>query len=173
MDCVTCGRELPANAVFCIYCAAPIDPPKPADIGLSEAPATGATIRLDPATHPTVPEPAASPKPHHAARPAKPRKAHGRPHSQRHTDLSTPLFLIGLVLLFWSGRFWPGILLLLGFTYFVKEASYGRQARAIKHLLFLAGLALIFFAHAFWPGVIILIISSQVANHRRGFGCQP
>ena len=168
VDCVTCGRELPANAVFCIYCAAPTEPPKPA-----EAPATGATIRLDATEQLAEAEPAPAVQSHHAPRPAKPGKAHGRPHGQRHTDLSTPLFLIGLVLLFWSGRFWPGILLLLGFSHLVKEASYGRQARAIKHLLFLAGLALIFFAHAFWPGVILLIISSQVANHRRGFGCQP
>lgn len=168
MDCVTCGRELPASAVFCIYCAAPTEPLKPA-----QAPATGATIRLDPNEQlvEAAPEPVV--QPHHAPRPAKSKKAHRRPHRKRHTDPSTPLFLIGLALLFWSGQFWSGILPLLGFTYFVKEASSGRQARAIKHLLFLAGLALIFFVRAFWPGVILLIISSQVANHRRGFGCQP
>jgi TM2 domain-containing membrane protein YozV len=80
--------------------------------------------------------------------------------------------LIGLLLLIMTGTFWPGILVLIGVTKFIKHSVRGRTDRALRGLAFWGFLTLLLGAHMLWPGIILLIITSSLFNQRR-YGWQP
>jgi hypothetical protein len=161
MRCPHCDRSLPADAVFCIYCGTSLRAAPATDV--SEAPATGPTVRLDPAAAPSLssPPPAA---PKASARP--PRKA--RRHKGRNRgDASGWIFLLGFILLLSTNSFWPGILVLIGVVNYVKHSGRGRTQRALKDLFFWGGMAFLFWAHVFWPGIILLLLASSLLNGQR------
>jgi hypothetical protein len=72
--------------------------------------------------------------------------------------------MLGLVLLFLTGSFWPGILLLIGVTQYVKHDARGRGNHALSSLLFFGGLAFLFWTNMLWPGIVVLLIVSQLVR---------
>jgi hypothetical protein len=146
MKCPTCAREVPADAQFCIYCAARLMP----EIETAEPKAaTGPTRRLD--SEPVYDMPDMTPAP--AGQPAATvtRRRH------HHKELSTPFFFIGLAVLFATGNFWPGVLLLVGITSFINESARGRHREAVQGLIFFGGLTVLFATGWFWPGILLLL----------------
>ena len=77
------------------------------------------------------------------------------------------LFLVGFLILLVTNMFWPGILLLIGLTQYVKQNARGRTSRALRRLFFFAGLALLFWANFFWPGILLLFIAMHVLGSRK------
>ena len=122
-------------------------PVAPRSCVLTPAPgaaATGPTVHLDEA----APD-AASAEPG----PASP----AVPPARRWRELNGGLWLIGLGVLFLSGTFWPGILVLVGLSAYLEQRARGQQQYALRSLLFPLGLALLFWTHWFWPGILILL----------------
>ncbi len=150
MNCPQCRRSNPEDARFCIYCAAqlelvPQEPVAPAQ------PVTGPTTRLEePAYMQRTPNPA----PPSAPSPSVSTSAWG---SNREKEMNTALWLVGLGVLFLTGTFWPGILLLVGFSSYLQGVARGRQQKALRGLIFFTGLAILFWTNLFWPGILILI----------------
>lgn len=161
MNCAQCGRSIPGDAVFCIYCSSRVQQanPEPAP----QEPVTGSTIRLDPVMvapaagryQPNVVLPA--PRPNATRRRHMPPPQAQARHHQK--DLSGPIFLFGLVTLLMAGAIWPGILLLIGASNFAKEHARGRGDRALGKLLLMGGLALLFWTHTLWPGMLGLMLA--------------
>ena len=152
--CPSCARDIPADATFCIYCAAPLRVAPPAR---SQEPATGATIRLDPPP---------APAPVHPRRPRGAKRV--RPHRKsRRQDTLGPVFLLGILFLLVTRTFWPGILVLLGLMHFVRAANRGQSTRVLKQFVFLGGMALLFWSGFFWPGILVLMLASHLLSSRR------
>jgi hypothetical protein len=72
------------------------------------------------------------------------------------------IFLIGLVVLFASHAFWPGILLLIGVSNLFHQAARGRSDKGVQALFWLGGLTLLFATGVFWPGIFILFILNMI-----------
>ncbi|HEX6287983.1 MAG TPA: zinc ribbon domain-containing protein [Herpetosiphonaceae bacterium] len=164
MNCPKCNRTNPEDARYCIYCSAQLVPPAP-DVQ-DVAPATGPTTRLGGEQIPvyTVPAPAPlpAPAPQAAAASYPGRWAHNK-------EIGGAVFLIGLGILFLTGRFWPGILVLIGLTAFINEGMRGHSRNALQGLVFFLGLAVLFSTGWFWPGILILLGLMALFNGRRGF----
>ncbi len=155
MDCLQCGRTNPEDARYCIYCSAQL---VPAEETAPTRPATGPTTRLEqpqpmPSTPPVAPG-SDSPSAPAAAPAASTTCGWG---IGREKEVSTAVWLIGLGVLFLTGNFWPGILVLVGLSAYMHETAKGDQQGALRSLLFFAGLAALFWTNLFWPGILILI----------------
>ena len=178
MQCPHCERDIPADAAFCIYCAAPIAKAEPVE---PDRPATGSKIRLDPGQVAAASRRAPSKRTQPARTiivdnrcgahaPTPPvvidNRRNVRPRKHR-SDPSGGLFLVGLGILILTHTLWPGILLLIGLTHYVKENARGRAHRAVKRLVFFGGLGFLFWADLFWPGILLLLIAVHVLGSRR------
>jgi hypothetical protein len=148
MNCPQCGRSNPEDARFCIYCAAQLVPLEPA---ASAQPVTGPTTRLE---EPKYMQPTLNPAPPFASSSSVGTSGQG---TNRGKEMNTALWLIGLGALFLTGTFWPGILVLLGFSSYLQGVARGRQQKALRGLIFFTGLAVLFWTNLFWPGILILI----------------
>jgi hypothetical protein len=168
MNCPTCDRSVPADAKYCIYCAAQLQPDAPPTV---EQPVTGPTVRLGPT--PSYHLPSAAPVPPPAPIPAVPQHMAPRRKRRRSNDISGPVFFFGLVALFLTKSFWPGILLLLGITAFLSESAKGKPNDALQGLIFFGGLALLFWGGFFWPGILFLIGAMMLLSggKRHGWRC--
>jgi hypothetical protein len=176
MNCSRCGYDIPADAVFCIYCAARVRPEVETE---AHVPATGDTIQLDPAAVPALPA-----KRHRSVSPRQGRRAAVIPAAtistpprqkrkhRRHADPSGPLFLIGLFVLLVTNNFWPGILVLVAVTHFIREQARGRDHKALRDLIFWGGLAVLFWTHTFWPGILLLLLATSLIR-KRHFAWRP
>lgn len=147
MNCPTCERVNPGDAQFCIYCANRMTPVVPT---ATVAPATGPTTRLDPAVVPTYTMPAA---PVTATRQASP--SHSSSRRWQASDATPGIWLIGIGVLLLTGSFFPGILVLIGLTQYMKESGRGRYAKASQSLAFFLGLATIFWLGLSWPLILL------------------
>ena len=151
MICPTCDRSNPEDAHFCIYCAAPLVAAETS----TAVPTTSSAERLAPSPGMAVSEPAAAAAPVSAPEvPSVPSVAWWN--SRREQELGGAVWLIGLGLLFLTGTFWPGILVLLGITTYLHETARGRQEAAVRSVIFFCGLAALFWSGLFWPGILIL-----------------
>ena len=140
MICPMCDHVNSDSARFCDACGATLLRTEPAP----GAAATGPTVHLDEAA------PAAGgPEPG----PASPAVPSARPWR----ELSGGLWLIGLGVLFLSGTFWPGILVLVGLSAYLEQRARGQQQYALRSLLFAVGLALLFWTNWLWPGILLLL----------------
>ncbi|MBA3948285.1 MAG: zinc ribbon domain-containing protein [Herpetosiphonaceae bacterium] len=150
MNCPQCGRAIPSEAQFCIYCRARIAPQAPEQ---HVRPATGPTVRLGreavppaPQSVPTTP-PVYFPAPQGAG-------GYGRGRGRRG---GVGIFPIGMLILFVTGWWWPGILVLFGITALLDRVGGGRYRSGIPALIFFLALALLFSTHQFgnmwffWP----------------------
>lgn len=165
MICPTCKRTNPEDARFCIYCSTHLLP-SAAEVLEAQSPAIGPTTRLPESPMPayTMPDPAPIPAP------AVP---HGSGHIRRgpkhFNEASGAFFLIGLGVLFLTGSFWPGILVLIGVTAFMSEMGRGHKNNGLGALVFFCGLAFLFGTGAFFPGILILLGVMALLNSRLGF----
>lgn len=153
MNCPNCQRNNPADAQYCIYCATRLAP----EVEVKDAPATGATRRLDPMPAYTMPQ----------AAPIAPAPAPMPAPRQYNKELGGGMFLIGLGVLFLTGTFWPGILALIGITAYVNETARGRHREAAQGLIFFVGLSILFWSGWFFPGILILF-GLMALMHRGG-----
>ena len=148
MNCATCARPNPEDARFCIYCAVSLTAAEQTP-GAEATP--GPTVPLD--ARATTPAPAAAPPtPGAQSRSTPPWFA-----AQHNEEITGAIWLIGLGLIFLTGAFWPGILVLAGLTAYVQEAARGRQAEGLQELVTLTGIAFLFWTGLFWPGILILL----------------
>ncbi len=158
MNCPNCKRSVPADARYCIYCAARITPPAPE---VQTAPATGPTTRLDPRVVPAYTMPAsAAPAPQVVA----PRRGTRQHH--RKTPVGA-IWLIGLGLLILTGNIFPGVLALVGITSYMKESARGRPHKALESLVFFLGLTALFAVGFSWPGLFVWLGLMMLIKHRR------
>lgn len=174
VNCPRCHRNIPADAAFCIYCAAPLKAPVKVDV--PSAPVTGPTVRLDPAEartarvyeRPAAPGPAYPPAPPFA-RPPYPLRPTPVGASKRlhRSDPSGPLFLIGLFVLLATHTFWPGILILIGLTRYAKQHVRGSGNSALRSLLLWSAFASLFIPHMFWLSIVLFLIGSSIHGQRR------
>lgn len=170
MFCDGCQRSVPNDAVFCIYCATPVGAASVPAPRVVQEPATGPTVRLQPSDVQKV-----SPRVQGIyVAPAKPHKQHRqqkqRPRKQQQADHSFPVFIIGVLFLIAIGNIWPGILVLLGLTRFMKHQARGRANRALGKLIFWVGLAALWYTPFLWPGVVLLLFASHMIGKQRQAG---
>ena len=163
MNCPHCDRNIPADAAFCIYCAAPV---KLAPGIPQQPPATGATIRLDPAQAPTTPRRDRQRRARQVPQVPLGRQSVHRKR-KRTSDPSGLFFVLGFFFLITSSYFWPGILVLIGLTKFIKRQSRGASWRAARDLFFWGGLAFLFWTQTFWPGILLLLLATSLLGNRR------
>ncbi len=173
MRCAGCARTIPNDAVFCIYCAAPVGEARTPEPQAQPRPATGPTVRLRPTDVRTV-APSQQPVTVAPIAPAKV-KLHKHSHKKhkhkkhKHDDPSGPIFIIGILALIFTGNFWPGILILLGITGFINQSAKGHGNHALGHAVFWLGLAALMYTGTsfFWPGVILVIIASHIISKQQ------
>ncbi len=169
MNCPNCDRTIPDDAAFCIYCAAPAPHAPPV---AAREPATGATIRLDPAQAPMLVEPA-GPAPQRQPRRHRHHKAH-RSQAKCQSHQLGWLIPLGIVLMLVTRSWWlwPGIFVLIGLSNYTEKSARGYSTAALRKLVFWGGLAFLFWTGTFWPGIIILMLASSLI-HNRGWGWRP
>ncbi|MBX0330582.1 zinc ribbon domain-containing protein [Oscillochloris sp. ZM17-4] len=182
MRCPSCDAELPNDARFCIECGLTLDSAttgptvhlRPEDQAPVTCAACGASnpghaifcVRCgrrmgDPAPQPAPPRPAISGDVIQGA-PTMPtfqrarRAAPGR--SRDWEAASVAVFLIGIALLFFSKLFWPGILIVIGLSNFVRVAGRGQIGVGLRNTFWLFGLAFLFMMpRLFFPGILVLV----------------
>jgi hypothetical protein len=157
MKCPRCERPVPADAQFCIYCAAPLASAAPAAPANA---ATGPTTRLNPQVVERYRMPATAPAP--APQMTMPRQRHR--HGHRQNDSIGAVWLIGLGLLFLTGHFFPGILFLIGITSFLKHSGRGRDRKAVQTLVFFLGLTALFWYGFSLPLLLIWLGAMALLN---------
>lgn len=157
MFCPTCGKSNPVDAQFCIFCATRLEPVVVDSV--PQNPVTGPTVRLD---APSTQTPSTSNAPQHP-------QSSQQPQRRSKSDWSG-LFFIGLGLLFLTGTFWPGILLLIGLMAFINHG--GRHRDGLQGLLFFGGLAFLFATGLWWPGILVWLgVMSLIGSPRHGWRC--
>lgn len=139
--CGNCGVQNPAGAVFCVNCGQRMV----ADIN-------GPLV--EPAELEQRPGSAMPPMPSLPPMPAAPGRKRRRKMGE---DVAGGIFLIGLAVLFLTGYFWPGILVLIGLTGMISSFAQGKPRDGLSAFVFMSGLAVLFATGAFWPGILILI----------------
>ncbi len=140
--CGNCGAQNPSGAIYCVNCGQRLI----VDIG--HLPAEPAELERRP------PQPSMPPMPSMSPMPAAPGRKRRR---KMGDDLTGGLFLIGLAILFLTGTFWPGILVLIGLSGMLSSFGHGKTRDGLSAFVFMSGLALLFATDAFWPGILILI----------------
>lgn len=141
--CGRCGTANPRGAVFCVNCGQRLVP----DIGAD--PDDGNRQHPAPATLPPVESAPAAKK---------------RRWRRSNDGFAGGLFLIGLALLFLTGTFWPGILVLVGLSGLLASVGRGDLRDGISGFVFMAGLAFIFAVDLFWPGILVVVGLAAIAR---------
>lgn len=187
IHCVKCGEDNPPDSRFCIDCGAPLAPAPidvattGPTIKLSGKPCMACrTLNADTATvcvscgKPLVSATPATPPPVVVVKPVAPRVPppnygpwqgswNGPRHPPRPKQGMHPEHVIWIVagiamlVLLSMGRFWPGILLVMGFASLASAWASGRAGKGLMSLLWLGGLALLFTTGMFWPGIPVLL----------------
>lgn len=185
MQCQTCGADLPDDASFCIECgAAATAPARTGATVVLPRPAAPAAAVICPACGasgppdstfcvrcgrrlglaPTAPRPPVRPLPAGAPIARRPtpygRRGQGRRGRGAGGSAFIPaVFLIGMgLLLFLKAPFWPALLVLIGITVFLGEATRGRYINGLRGVLWLFGIAFLVVTQRFWwPGILILM----------------
>lgn len=158
MKCPTCDRLNPEDAQFCIYCAARLTPPAAV---MEATPATGPTKRLGEEAAPSYQMPAPP------AAPSLPQRPSGRPRFG--TESIGAIWLIGLGILFFTGEIFPGVLVLVGLTSYIKAAARGREQDGLRSFVFFGGLAAMFWFGWFWPLILVWVGAMILFNRGRGW----
>ncbi len=82
------------------------------------------------------------------------------------------IILIGLVLLIWTGHFWPWILALIGLASLPDGIARGGPIAGAAPAVWLVALAWMIASGTLWPGVLFLVgvpilLSAAVRGQRR------
>lgn len=144
--CASCGTRNPIGADFCVSC------------GRAQAARPLADPPHDPLPAPPLPAPLA-PHPASAAAPRARRRINWN-------GMTGGIWLIGLALLFMTGRWWPGILVLIGVSSLISGLAHaqGSAARlgAIQGAAWMIGIAVIAAYGWWWPGILVLVGISAI-----------
>ncbi len=153
--CPACQTLNPSVALFCVNCGRTLSPTvittalRPSSVTLREAePVVTLPVPPPPAPIQPLPQPNQLPSVQH-----QPRSKRNRQWS----DNGTATFLIGLAVLFLTGTFWPGILVLLGLVALLERGVRGRALKDLVGPIFLIGLAILFATNTIWPGILVLL----------------
>ena len=143
--CAACGTINPEHAVFCVNCGrsleAPVELPRPVATAAQRVPTLpAAPLPLMPAARPPISRPRIS-----------------RPNAAVWGGVSGGVFLIGLAVLFMTGWFWPGILVLLGVMALFGTLFGGEPRSSLTGAFWLIGLAVVAQLNAWWPGMLVLV----------------
>lgn len=76
---------------------------------------------------------------------------------KRADKISGAVFLIGLGVLFFTGFWWPGILMLIGVTSLAQGLAQGRGWSGLQGAVWMIGLGILALTNLWWPGILILI----------------
>ena len=165
MDCPNCRGDVPADAAYCIHCAAALTAAHTEE----KRPATGPTVRLDTLPPPAVPRPPTVPSaPAPRGRRHRQHQRHGR---RNHANPGAGIFLVGLGILVLTGLSWPRFLILLGVAHLAKESGRRGGLWISRGALFFLGLAFLVWAHLVWPGILFLLgLMLFLKPHKRGWG---
>lgn len=187
-SCSQCGAELPSGSQFCIECGAPA-PTAPAATGPTERLreyadglacagcgtrnpvgaefcvmcGRGLAARLAAEPIPT-PQPAPLPEPLAPYAPSRPAAAAppSRPRATIQWDgLTGGVWLIGLAVLFMTGWWWPGIMVLIGLSSLFSGLAHAHDANArlgaLQGAVWMLGIGVIAFFGWWWPGMLVLV----------------
>ncbi|EFO80208.1 hypothetical protein OSCT_1942 [Oscillochloris trichoides DG-6] len=145
ISCANCGAANPAHAIFCVRCGR-----RMGDTGTPTAPApilSGNVIGTPDLTR---------------QQPANP-APFGRPSDWNMA--SGIVFLIGLgtLMIFFPKLVWPGILVIIGITNFIRASGHGDVVGGTRSVLWLFGMALLFLMpRLLVPGIFVLIALSAI-----------
>lgn len=148
--CASCGTRNPAGADFCVMCGR----------GLSARPVADPPPRPQ---APALPQPLAAT----ALQPAVVAGQPSRPRASVQWDgLTGGVWLIGLAVLFMTGWWWPGILVLVGLSSLFSGLAHAPDANgrlaALQGAAWMLGLAVIAAFGWWWPGILILVGLSAI-----------
>lgn len=142
--CAACGTRNPPGADFCVHCGRALAGRALAD-------------RLPPPRldQPPLAQPLA-PLPASAGVPARGQRAY-----VNWDGLTGGIWLIGLAVLFMTGWWWPGILVLVGLSSLFSGLAHapGGAGRlgAVQGAAWMIGLAIIAANNWWWPGMLVLV----------------
>lgn len=142
--CASCGTRNPAGADFCVSCGRAL------------------------AARPLADPPPSAPLPPLAA-PLAPSPSGAAPRARALVNwdgMTGGIWLIGLAVLFLTGRWWPGILVLVGlsalFSGLAHAKSSAERLGALQGAAWMLGLAVIAAFGWWWPGILVLVGISAV-----------
>lgn len=186
--CARCDAQIPEGGRFCIECGAPAEPatgaterlpehaggpqcgvcgtrnPAGADFCVSCGRALGARPLAEPPPAPGLP-PMPAPLSYAPAEPPPMPARRMRPFVEW-DGLTGGVWLIGLAVLFMTGWWWPGILVLIGLSSLLSGMARAQspQARlgALQGAVWMIGIAVIAAFGWWWPGMLVLIGLSAI-----------
>ena len=149
--CAACGTRNPPGAAFCVTCGRSLDarpvaaaPPNP--------------LPPMPAPAPLASMPSASSKP-------APRPRHGG-FSIEWGGLQGGIWLIGIAVLAVTGRWWPGIMVLVGISALVgtlrSGGSWEQRWGSLQGAIWMFGIAVLAVTGWWWPGIMVLVGLSAI-----------
>lgn len=163
--CPDCGTPNPAIANFCVLCGR--------TLGNGEHQTAPQTQPLPRYAEPPPPRYANPPQPVVLTLPdaqplAAPERARKRRYKGRMSNESGLLFLVGLLVLMFTGWWWPGILVLLGSVTLFQSLSENKLHEGLRPALWLLGIAVCAMFDLWWPGMLILVFLSMALDTQHG-----
>jgi Double zinc ribbon len=165
VQCPNCAEVLPPSAMFCINCGQQV-----------QRPATGVTVTLAAADNarcphcdtalptalvPTQPAQRAPTAPVITAPPQPTLRDRWEIDADK---LSGAVFMLGLVILFFTGAWWPGIMIVIGISSLLATLPKARYSEAAQTAVWTIGITVLAITGAWWPGILLLIALSGVAE---------
>jgi len=151
-QCMACGTRNPPGAAFCVTCGRSMDARPVAD-----APSP---LPIPPAPAPLTSVPSASVEP----APADRRRRGGV--SVEWGGIMGGIWLIGIAVLAVTGRWWPGILVLIGISALVgglqSGGSWEQRWGGIQGAIWMFGIAVLAVTGWWWPGILVLVGLSAI-----------
>lgn len=146
MICEACAAINPNHATFCVNCGRPL------------------VLQDRVVTMPAAPQ-LVIPESNELARlphtEPKQRRRNKRKQRRRNQQIEGGIvgsaFLIGLGVLFATGSFWPGILVLCGITGAIGSVLNDEPRAGLFALFWMVGMAVLFATGWFWPGILVLM----------------
>lgn len=138
MTCGACGAVNPNHATFCVNCGRPL------------------VLQDRVVTRPAAPR-LLMPESNQLARFPHTERKQRRRNKQIEGGIISSAFLIGLGVLFATGAFWPGILVLCGITGAIGSVLNDEPRAGLFALFWMVGMAVLFATGWFWPGILVLM----------------
>jgi hypothetical protein len=149
--CAACGTPNPPSAAFCVTCGRSLDARPVAD--------------APPNPLPTIPALAALASVPSASGEPAPTPQHGR-FSIEWGGIMGGIWLIGIAVLAVTGRWWPGIMVLVGISALVgtlrSGGSWEQRWGGLQGAIWMFGIAVLAVTGWWWPGIMVLVGLSAI-----------
>jgi hypothetical protein len=149
--CAVCGTPNPPGAAFCVTCGRSLDARPVADAPPDPLPAI-------PAPAPLTSMPSA------ASQPAPAPQRGG--FSIEWGGIMGGIWLIGIAVLAVTGRWWPGIMVLVGISALVgtlrSGGSWEQRWGGLQGAIWMFGIAVLAVTGWWWPGIMVLVGLSAI-----------